>query len=392
MTRLWHDPDRVVAVLAAAVADAALDGSDEAAAFASAAGALLGRAGCLVHRYEEEQRLLVCVAAGPPFEQAVWTVRTPLGSGVAGWVASRARPVVVTDRRRDPRGDHLAGLAAEPAGSFVSGAAVPVPRYGGYVGGVVEVYGPAPAGVTDADLRVLARAAALLRDTAVPSRLDGRDAVAAQEAERRRLAADLHDGVTQRLASLRFRLSAAAAGADAGDVSFVCSQLDEARALTDLALDETRAAIRDLGPPDVAELGLPEALSRLVHDLPGPEASMRADTAYPPPAGHVATALYRVAQEALHNVVRHAGARTVTVGLDCGPDAVVLTVADDGIGLPPDARAAARATGGDRGLGLAGMRERAQAIGADLELSSSPSGGTTVRVTARNAQTGTAVG
>jgi signal transduction histidine kinase len=84
--------------------------------------------------------------------------------------------------------------------------------------------------------------------------------------------------------------------------------------------------------------------------------------------------LYRIVQEALTNVVRHAEARTVRVRLESSPEAVVLEIADDGRGIPPGMI-------DDPGsLGLVGMRERAAALGADFQVVAGPNGGTTVRV------------
>lgn len=328
---------------------------------------------CLVYDFDDTRRELVTVACAGV---AAPGVRISLGTGVAGWVASRREVAVVVDRTRDARGDHLSGLDVP-----VAGVAVPVSSRHRYVGGVIEVYGAPPFPVTDAAVRLLVRLAAMLgtnRDAELaPADRSGdgdqfaRSVVAAQETECKRLAADIHDGISQRLVSLAFHLSAARA-ALGEDEAFVAEQLRRARELADLAGAEARSAIGGLRPPMLDDLGLADSLASLARTCPGVVATIDIDDGHELPE-HVQTALYRIAQEALQNVVKHSGARAVQVRLFTAADAVVLRVRDDGQGFDP--ATAAPAAGG---LGLRGMRERAHLFGGRLTVTSRPGGGTVV--------------
>lgn len=336
---------------------------------------------CLLHRLDPTSGELVCVAATGPLGVATDTLRIPLGEGVAGWVASRRRPARVADRRRDPRGDHLTHLVASDGRARVGTVAVPVPYTPSQIGGVLEVCHVAGLLSGDDDVQVLQRAAALIGESADWQSLTAvrstdrvaRSVVAAQEAERARLAADIHDGVAQRLASLAFHLDAAAA-AVGEDPSFAEAQIALARQLANLAAAETRAAIGGLRPPVLDDLGLVQALASLARTTPGVRVDTSGLTCRRRVPEHVQTAIYRIAQEALHNVVKHAQARQVWISLDCDRESLLLRVVDDGLGAPPQRPAPGR------GLGLPGMRERADVIGGALHFRSRPGEGTTVEV------------
>jgi PAS domain S-box-containing protein len=199
-----------------------------------------------------------------------------------------------------------------------------------------------------------------------------------REEERRDIARELHDQVGQALTALTF------------DVAWLRGHLGAAKpeALARLAgmhealhatLETTRRISASLRPPLLDELGLPaavEAHARELEERTGIRCEVRVpgDGAALAPA--TALTLFRILQEALTNVARHAGARRVTIALELRGDTAVLTVADDGRGI--DAGAAARATS----LGLVGMRERALAIGGTVAISGEPGRGTTVTVTA----------
>ncbi|MGH9037041.1 MAG: sensor histidine kinase, partial [Acidimicrobiia bacterium] len=202
-----------------------------------------------------------------------------------------------------------------------------------------------------------------------------------QELERRRLAGEIHDGISQRVVSLWFRLSAAEAlltapegTAPTGRVAEAAVELAEAKELATAALEETRRAITGLRPSVLDDLGLAAGLDHLARGLPGVEAEV--DVSPCALASHVETALFRIAQEALQNVAKHAQATWVRVALVDDPDAGVvrLEVADDGIGFDPSTRR-------PDAYGLAGMAERAALTGARLEVTSRADGGTTVAVT-----------
>lgn len=194
-----------------------------------------------------------------------------------------------------------------------------------------------------------------------------------QEQERRRVAHDLHDGSAQTLAALGYRLQAAAAGLP--DDAPLRRELDGIADLARRSVAEIRAAIADLRPPELDGLGLAAALRARLDTLGGLAVSAELSPAADRWPSTVALVLYRVAQEALANVVKHAGAARVTVRLFEAAGQARLDIADDGRGL------AVAGTGGGTGerLGIAGMRERLALIGGRLDLEGAAGQGTTVR-------------
>jgi signal transduction histidine kinase len=202
--------------------------------------------------------------------------------------------------------------------------------------------------------------------------------------ERSRLARDLHDALTQRLFSLNLILEAAAATAMGGDPAPTVEAIQQARGLVDAALAELRTLIFELRPPALEADGLLGALAKhaavltRVHALPVTVTDARPPGA-PPLRPGAERELWRVAEEALSNAVRHARASAVVVTVSVDGDgpagtSTVLTVADDGVGFDPAGRAIA-----SRRLGLVSMRERIEAVGGTFEIISAPGRGTTVR-------------
>jgi signal transduction histidine kinase len=193
------------------------------------------------------------------------------------------------------------------------------------------------------------------------------------EAERARMARELHDAPLQELAGVIRRLDL----------------LPDARAESDQlrrVAGQLRAVATDLRPPVLDDLGLPAALNFLAErssdDAVALEVNLEDETGIdpahrPPPA--VELAAFRIAQEAVANAVRHAGATRVVIRGSVAPELVGLTIEDDGVGI---ARDAARDAGRRGRLGLASMRRRAQAIDADLAIDGSAAG-TAVRLTWR---------
>ncbi|MET9505763.1 GAF domain-containing sensor histidine kinase [Streptomyces sp. NPDC006622] len=196
--------------------------------------------------------------------------------------------------------------------------------------------------------------------------------------ERTRLAHELHDAVSQKLFSLRLTAQAAAALVDR-DPSRAKGELQQVAALAAEAADELRAAVVELRPAALDEDGLVATLRTHVQVLD------RAHCAHVTFTGHGVRALpaaqeeafLRVAQEALHNALRHSGAEHVDVSLHKrGPD-TVLRVTDDGSGFDPTT---VRRAG--RHLGLVSMRDRAGGIGGSLTVESAPGKGTTIEMEA----------
>jgi signal transduction histidine kinase len=201
----------------------------------------------------------------------------------------------------------------------------------------------------------------------------GRAVWRVQEDERRRLARDLHDGVGQNLTALKHRL------AQLDDAlppdSAARAHLEAALSLCGDTLEDTRTLSRLLRPPILDDLGLEPALrwlARSVGEASGLDITLDLQP-LPPLDGELQTLLFRVAQEALHNVARHASASHVIVRLVARDDLLQLQVADDGRGCEP---AAALRSGGS---GLGGMRERLRLYDGRLELHSAPGDGMRVR-------------
>jgi two-component system, NarL family, sensor histidine kinase UhpB len=183
-----------------------------------------------------------------------------------------------------------------------------------------------------------------------------RRAVRAQEAERRRLARELHDELGQSLTGVLLQIDQAIRAPEAAD-------LEEARESARKSLDDVRRIARDLRPDTLVELGLGSALHALATRFTrqsGVSVERHLDSAMPALGEDVEVVIYRVAQEALTNIARHAGARHVTLGFRQANGAITLTVEDDGRGIPSRV--------GDEARGITGMRERALLVHGRLRV------------------------
>jgi len=342
---------------------------------------------CFVHLLDEKGRVLRLHGATPPFDGLVGEIELAVGEGVSGWVAEHGEPVVISDdKNADPRYRYIPALRGE---EFTSMLSVPIVTPLGHLVGVLNVHTRARREFTGADVELLRTVAGLVAGAIENARLHRRLAereealesfaeriVEWQERESRRLAGEIHDGISQRIVSLFFHLSAAA-DAIPGSPELAAEQVARAQELAGAALDETRSAIAGLRPPVLDDLGLAASLESLGHGFPTLDVQVDANTLSM--AEHAETAVYRTAQEALQNAAKHADARSVQIRLYRQQDRAVLEVTDDGSGF--DAAAApAAGTPGPTGFGLSGMRERAELLGGRLELTSAPGHGTTVRL------------
>jgi signal transduction histidine kinase len=195
--------------------------------------------------------------------------------------------------------------------------------------------------------------------------------------ERNRLALELHDAVTQKLFSLNLAAESAATLL-ARDGEAARAQLERVRALSREALDELRSLILGLRPADLEHDGLEGALRKevaMVSRVHGIEVKLSARSVPEPDVARDAQ-LLRIANEAVHNAVRHAAAQLVTVDLRGGGEALLaLEITDDGHGFDPSDPELR-----SRHLGLTSMEERAAELGGRLQISSGPGAGTTVRL------------
>ena len=202
-------------------------------------------------------------------------------------------------------------------------------------------------------------------------------AVTAQEAERRRIARELHDEAGQSLTALLVGLRTIEESRTIAEAAGLARQL---RGIAAQTLDEVGRLSRGLHPSILDDVGLAAAATRYVQEFARVHeiaADLRIEldaTLLPPP---LQTTVYRVLQEALTNVARHAGARSVSVRLVRTGATVELWVRDDGIGFDP--AAGDGAAPGDRRLGLQGMRERAALLGGSVEVETRPGAGTAIR-------------
>jgi two-component system, NarL family, sensor histidine kinase UhpB len=211
----------------------------------------------------------------------------------------------------------------------------------------------------------------MLRRLEAERRRAGSAALRAQEEERARVARDLHDEVNQSLTGLLLRLEALREAAPPE----LEGELAGTKALANQAMRELLSLARQLRPTALDDLGLAAAIGGQVDRIAdtGVEAELSVVGDLSDLDGDVQLVVYRVAQEALSNAVRHSGAGRITVALSRDEAGAELEIADDGSGFAFEES--------ERGLGIAGMRERALLIGGELTIESRPGQGTTVRLT-----------
>ena len=201
--------------------------------------------------------------------------------------------------------------------------------------------------------------------------------LAAQESERTRVARELHDETGSALTSLMLDLRNLQRTLPAGAA---VARLQELQKRLELTLGEVKRIARDLYPLPLEQLGFDEAIGQYIRDhgsRHGLNVELRINQLPEHLPPNVATALYRILQEALANVVRHAQARHVSVVIDRRWRDLVMVVEDDGRGMPPS-DLGSPATG--TGLGLHGIRERLALLHGELNIEATPGGGTTLSV------------
>jgi len=194
----------------------------------------------------------------------------------------------------------------------------------------------------------------------------GRRALRAQEAERARIARGLHDEVGQVLTGVLLQL----------DSLGPSSAVEETKQSVRAALEDVRRIAQELRPEMLEHLGLVSALTELATTFSRLSAipiDRRFAAELPPLSAEAELAVYRIAQESLTNVARHADAHQVTIALEPGADSVVLRVADDGDGFSGGAVPEGQG-------GLRGMRERAVLVGGSLAIEPGRDGGVAIRL------------
>jgi signal transduction histidine kinase len=293
----------------------------------------------------------------------------PRRHGMLGVLLTEGKPERLADISADPR--FWGWPASHPRMSHFLG--VPV-KDGEKVLGIIFAANKAAVkgtGFTERDEEILSLFATHAAIAITNARLYERSRELSVLEERARLARDLHDAVTQKLFSIRAHARAAAVLSDRGDCPAAGREIEAVATLGAEAHAELRAIIDGLAPPDLALAGLAESLRRYAA-LAGRAHNMEVTVTASSSASFSPTvdaAIYRVAQEALHNALRHSGASRVRLVLT--PDG--LEVTDDGRGFV--------VSGTGPGLGLASMRERAAAVDGTLLVTSAPGDGTRIRLT-----------
>ncbi len=343
----------------------------------------------------EATALLLCDEAGDELWFAatsgqgaseVLNQRLAMGQGIAGWVAQHAEAALVPDVSQDPR--WFSGMDAQSGFGTRSILAVPLQSKGRTVG-VIEVMNKHNGPFDQEDVWLLSSLAAPAATAIENARLfeqvrSGREQLQAlsgrlvevQEAERRHIARELHDETGQALSSLLLGLSLMEK--EAHQPQAVIARALELEVLADGMLENLHRLAMNLRPASLDHLGLIPALEQYItsfgeqHGLDVQfEALGLAEDRLP---SSVETAVYRVVQEALTNIARHARASHVDVLLERRGERLLAIIEDDGVGFEvEEAMQTSR-------LGLVGMRERARALGGTLTIESAPGAGTTVFV------------
>lgn len=320
---------------------------------------------------DEATELVLAAQAGlhPPVQLGY---RQHVGLGLLGRAVRTGQTQQVDDVQFDReylQGENRSDTRAELVVPIVAS---------GRVLGLLNLESQAVGTFTGEDVAVLETAADMLAGVIENARLNRRAQAAAVLEERNRLARELHDSVTQQLFSMTLSAQAARTHLEKNPQR-VAVLLERLQETATAALAEMRALIFQLRPPALSEQGLLDALQQHAAAISRREGlrvelSVTGDERL---ARGIEQPLYRIVQEAINNVVKHANATLVRVQLELTSERVRVRVADDGQGfdttVPPDRSG--------RHLGLIGMRERAAEIGGTMDLRSSVGGGTEVVVT-----------
>jgi signal transduction histidine kinase len=298
----------------------------------------------------------------------------PRTHGMLGAMLEAPEPFRTSDIHDDPR---FRGWWPRGHPDMRSFLGVPIVSPEGIIGSFYLTEKEGAPDFSEGDQEVIELLAAHAAIAITNARLYERSRELSMLEERNRLALELHDAVSQKLFSMVLSAEAAATLLDR-DSPAARDRVARLSELADEALAELRSLIEELRPPDLDRDGLPGALRKQVEvleGLHGEEIELDVDDTVAPGDGERDRQVLRVAQEALQNALRHAGARHIGVSLATLNGGLALEVADDGVGFEPDDPRLR-----SRRLGLTSMEERAQRLGGKLEIRSSPDAGTTVRL------------
>jgi signal transduction histidine kinase len=297
----------------------------------------------------------------------------PRTHGLLGAMLDTDRPYRTEDIKQDPRFRGWWPSAHPLMASFLG---VPIRSRDGILGALYLTDKEDAPGFTEEDERLIQMLAAHAAIAIENARLYERGRELSFVEERNRLARDLHDSVVQKLFGIVLAAQSAATLFDR-DQDSARAQVEKLQELTQDAIQELRSLIFQLRPAAVESDGLAAALEKHVQVL---RRVHRQDihvevTGEPRLRPNIDDEVFRIAQEALHNGLKHAAADRLELALEEGERRLVLTVRDDGVGFDPGAT-----THRSRRLGLTSMEERATALGGTLGIDSTPGRGTTIRL------------
>jgi len=298
----------------------------------------------------------------------------PRQHGMLAVILREGQPLRLADIRADPRFEGWPSAHPELADIL----AVPIKDGDRVLGCIFAANKMVGGGFTERDEEMLGLFAGHAAIALTNARLYERARQLSVLEERARLARDLHDAVSQKLFSIRVKARAASVLASrdpaSGDADRAAAEMESVAALAGDAQAELRAVIDGLAPPEISEGGLAGSLRRyalLAGKAHGVRVRFIADD-LPALGADREAALYRIAQEALHNALRHSGAAEVCMSVSAASRRVTLEVSDQGKGFVPELAAGGR--------GLPSLRERAAGAGGALLIRSAPGQGTTVRL------------
>jgi signal transduction histidine kinase len=338
---------------------------------------------------EERGELRVAASSG----SATVRLRITTVEGSALGALFRAGRPVSLDRPRGQEAAWLHELGLEARAALVE----PLTMEG--QGGGLVIALRSDAGFRDPDRRALSAFASSVSQRLVAERSVEierlRYGMEAREHERTRWAREIHDESIQGIGALRLQLANAR---DIDDSGALRKAVDAVLEGMGTEIDQLRHLITELRPAALDDLGLAaalEALARRAQALDGLEVTTEIHLGPPEPSAEadagsdggrrldpeLESTIYRVVQEALTNVGRHAQATSVLVSVTERDGTVRASVTDDGKGLPEASRLGPRGDGLEGGFGMSGMRERAELVGGEVELVPAPTRGTTVRLT-----------
>lgn len=325
-----------------------------------------------IHLFDEERTVLRLAASRRVRKRILAEIDEIAGPfHLEAWPTGESEPYVVPDIAEQ--------LCRSVTDSMVEGhvAYVGVPvRSRGEILGLISVVGRAGREFDEGDIALLTSIADQIGVVVENARLHRQAEQLAVVRERERLARELHDSVTQSLYSLTLLAEASQRLLGSGDLDRAMEYTGRLGEIAQQALKEMRLLVYQLRPLVLKREGLVGALQQrldAVEKRAGMDARLLVEGTLDLPA-MVEEGLYRIAQEALNNALKHAAPRSVTLRIEADDRHVTLQVEDDGRGFEP------AAVKGQGGMGLTSMEERAERLGGSFSLVSAPGHGTTVRV------------